>query len=215
MFLITDLSISTLLSINKIFEKLTYQRIIKFVNKYSLISDYQFGFRKNSSTSDAIFEVIQFASNGLNNGEYVIFIFLDLKKAFDSISHLLLLKKLSKMGFRGKILKFLESYLEDRYQAVCVGDFNSEYLKVKNGVPQGSILGPILFNLFINNIFNLECDFITLFADDAVFGFCDKNFNNLMTRLQSFVDVLSAWLFSNCLFPNTTKTSLMLFSFKN
>ena len=92
MFLITDLSISTLLSINKIFEKLTYQRIIKFVNKYSLISDYQFGFRKNSSTSDAIFEVIQFASNGLNNGEYVIFIFLDLKKAFDSISHLLLLK---------------------------------------------------------------------------------------------------------------------------
>ena len=119
------------------------------------------------------------------------------------------------MGFRGKILKFLESYLEDRYQAVCVGDFNSEYLKVKNGVPQGSILGPILFNLFINNIFNLECDFITLFADDAVFGFCDKNFNNLMTRLQSFVDVLSAWLFSNCLFPNTTKTSLMLFYFKN
>ena len=206
--------ISTLLSVNKIFEKLTYNRIIAFVDRYSLICDNQYGFRRNKGTTDAIFEVVKFASDGLNNGEFVVFVFLDLKKAFDSVSHSLLIRKLFRMGFRGNILQFLESYLSERYQSVNIGNLNSEFLKVKHGVPQGSILGPILFILFINDVFGLDCDFITLFADDAVFGLKGKKFDALMIKLQIFINSLSSWLSLNNLVPNTEKTSLMLFSFR-
>ena len=101
--------ISTLLSINKIFEKLTYERLLNFINNCELITKHQFGFRKGKNTTDAIFEVIQFASTCLNNKNFVIFIFLDLKKAFDSVSHEILLGKLNKIGFRGKIYSFLKS----------------------------------------------------------------------------------------------------------
>ena len=122
--------------------------------------------------------------------------------------------KLFRMGFRGKVQSFLRSYLDDRYQSVSVGEFCSDYKKVKFGVPQGSILGPILFILFINDLLKIRCDFVSLFADDAVFGIKDKNFVNLITRLQSFINTLSNWLINNKLFPNTQKTSLMQLSFK-
>ena len=122
--------ISTLLSINKIFEKLAFGRIIIFINSCSLILKNQFGFQKGKSTTDAIFEVTQFASKGLNSNEYVTLIFLDLKKAFDSVSHSLLMGKLFRMGFRGKVQSFLRSYLDDRYQSVSVGEFCSDYSKV-------------------------------------------------------------------------------------
>ena len=107
--------ISTLLSINKIIEKLTYNRMLSFINRCKLLSEYQYGFRAGKSTTDAIFQVTQYASNCLNIKKYVIYIFLDLKKAFDCVSHKILLNKLYKIGFRGNIHSLLESYLHDRY----------------------------------------------------------------------------------------------------
>ena len=111
------------------------------------------------------------------------------------------------MGFKGNILNFIKSYLEDKYQSVHIGDFHSDYKKVKFGVPQGSILGPILFILFINDLLKIQCDFMTLFADDAVFGLKHRNFNDLIGRLNSFIGLLSSWLLNNNLFPNIQKNA--------
>ena len=119
--------ISTLLSINKIIEKLTYNRMLSFINRCKLLSEYQYGFRAGKSTTDAIFQVTQYASNCLNIKKYVIYIFLDLKKAFDCVSHKILLNKLYKIGFRGNIHSLLESYLHNRYQCVNIENFKSQY----------------------------------------------------------------------------------------
>ena len=127
--------ISTLLSVNKIFEKLTYERMLSFIDSCGLITEYQFGFRKKRSTTDAIFEVIQFASSGLNKKEHVIYLFLDLKKAFDSVSHKILMSKLHKLGFRGNVHSFLKSYLSNRYQYVHINNYNSTLKNIKLCVP--------------------------------------------------------------------------------
>ena len=144
--------------------------------------------------------------------KYVIFIVLDLKKAFDCVSHKILLNKLYKIGFRGNIHSLLESYLHDRYQCVNIENFKSQYARVKFGVPQGSILGPILFLLFINDIVTLDCDFVSLFADDAVLEVKGESFPELLSKLQTLILSLPDWLSANKLLPNTTKTVLMLFS---
>ena len=102
--------------------------------------------------------------------------------------------------------------MTDRYQSVVVGDFVSEELKVKFGVPQGSVLGPLLFTLFINDIFEVESDITLLFADDTASGLSDGCFDSLMIRTQRFVDGVSAWLRRNGLLLNAEKTVLMLFS---
>ena len=105
--------------------------MLSFIDSCGLITEYQFGFRKKRSTTDAIFEVIQFASSGLNKKEHVIYLFLDLKKAFDSVSHKILMSKLHKLGFRGNVQSFLKSYLSNRYQYVHINNYNSTLKNIK------------------------------------------------------------------------------------
>lgn len=206
--------ISTLKTINKIFEKIIYSRMTSFIYNHKLISNKQHGFKKNSSTSLAMFNLLSGIVSSLSSKEYCICLFLDLKKAFDSVNHSILCEKISRMGFRGNILELIKSYLLDRYQYVDINGFCSSNKRSQYGVPQGSVLGPILFNLFFNDISFLDCDSIVMFADDCVFKIKDSSFERLIFRLNQFLNKLNTWLCSNELFPNTRKTFLMLFTNK-
>ena len=144
--------ISVLIFFSKIFEKTMYNHLIKFINKNKILYKYQFGFRKSHSTNHAIISLVEKVNNALDSGNVLVGVFLDLKKAFDTVDHKILLGKLFKYGIRGEILKWFESYLNNRTQYVNIQDNKSQTKTITCGVPQGSILGPLLFILYINDL---------------------------------------------------------------
>ena len=131
---------------NKVFEKLLYTRIYSYLMRFDMLSDRQFGFRKNSSTMLAINKIFEELLSDIDEGLYSCCIFLNLSKAFDTVNHKILLKKLeNSFGLRGTSLKLIENYLTDRYQCTKIGEARSSLRKVDCGVPQGSSLGPFIF----------------------------------------------------------------------
>ena len=202
--------ISNLLNMNKIFEKLTFVRLDEFIKRNSIISENQFGFRKNSNTSLAIFNLMRSFILTFKNKSYSVALFLDLKKAFDLVNTSILMNKLYRYGFRGVVHSFLKSYLDNRSQYVSVNNFNSSQENVLRGVPQGSVLGPLFFNLFINDLNNMNDVDITFFADDAVFCVSDDCLNTCIEKINLLIANISRWLDENMLVANTTKTKLML-----
>ena len=204
--------ISNLATINKIFEKLTFDRLSNFMERFNILSKFQFGFRKGSSTTLAIFRFTQDILKTFNYKLYTVALFLDLKKAFDTVSIEILSLKLFKYGFRGNVHAFIMSYLTGRGQFVDCDGFTSNLQDVISGVPQGSVLGPLLFNLFINDIVDVNPSQTILFADDAVMYVTDSCFKNCIEKIRRVIDNLSKWLVNNRLVPNVNKTKLMMFS---
>ena len=144
-------------------------RIISFIEKKQIFHNSQYGFRSNHSTFMAWTEYMENITNAIDNSKCSISVFIDLKKAFDTIDHSILLDKLNYYGIRGLANKWIRSYLSNRYQYVVINNSHSEYRKIVCGVPQGSILGPTLFLLYIIDIVcaSKQLKFI-LFADDMV-----------------------------------------------
>ena len=139
-----------------------------FINKYKILILEQYGFLKNHSTMSALIDVIDTVRMYVDQGEFALSIFLDLKKAFDTVNHDILLSKLEHYGFRGHINKFIGSYLNNREQFTVVNGANSDIMHISTGVPQGSVLGPLFFLLYINDIVTcLTQAKATLFADDT------------------------------------------------
>ena len=204
--------ISNLSNISKLFEKLTFSRINSFVETKRIISSKQFGFRKRKNISMVIFHMMSRLTMVYHQRKYAVCLFLDLQKAFDCVDRSILKRKLYRYGFRGVCGDFLESYLTDRMQYVQISSHKSDILRVCKGVPQGSTLGPLLFNLFINDITCIDAADIFLFADDAAFLVIDETFENVYHKLSKLVADLSHYLKVNRLVPNLKKTKLMLFT---
>jgi len=159
--------ISMLPVFSKIFEKLIHKTITEHLDSNNILNDSQYGFRKKRSTLHALLDATENIYKSVDKKLFTLGIFIDYSRAFDVIDHSILLKKLSHYGIRGKILELLECYLSNRKQYVSYGGKESTLMTVKCGVPQGSVLGPLLFIIFVNDIINISklASFI-LFADD-------------------------------------------------
>ena len=166
--------ISILSSLSKIFEKVIKKRFIDFLKKHNVFSDYQFGFREGMSTTLALADICDQFQNALDNNEITCGIFIDLAKAFDTVNHSILLKKLIHYGIRGNAFELIKSYLNDRVQYMQINNFISSNKEILCGVPQGSVLGPLLFLLYVNDIQNASDFNIRLFADDTLLYFSKK-----------------------------------------
>ena len=207
--------VSVLPSFSKIFEKVVYNRLIVYVNKLNILSNSQYGFRENHSTSMALIDFYDKVSKSIDERKFTIGIFIDLKKAFDTIDHKILLSKLNHYGVRGIALKWFENYLSERQQYVCLNDINSPYRPISCGLPQGSILSPLLFIIYVNDIVNCSkiIHFI-LFADDTNLFFSGNDIHSLIVEINNNLKLLSTWFKANKLSLNLKKTNFIMFGNK-
>lgn len=217
----TDLNnyrpISVLPIISKVFEKIAHKQLYKFLEQNSLLDNSQFGFRSNKSTTHAILNFMNYLHNNLDNGNLVFSIFLDFRKAFDSVNHEILLSKLHTYGIRGNSLDWFRSYLTNRKQYVCINNVNSSLKLVEYGVPQGSILGPLLFLIFINDITKCSKLFkYILYADDSTLstGVNESELEKHVSLINDELNNLYTWLNSNKIAINKKKTKFMIFTCK-
>ena len=186
--------------------------MVDFLNKNRILYENQFGFRKGHSTVDAIFSSLNMIRAEKGNKNYALGIFLDLSKAFDTVDHSILLYKLEKYGIRGTPHRWLESYLIDRQQYTVIDDVVSSTKPITVGVPQGSILGPLLFLIYINDIHNACNDVIfKLFADDSNVFVNESNLKDLYNSANVASFKINNWFKSNKLTINCNKSAYILF----
>lgn len=208
--------ISLLPVLGKLFETLINIRLKEFIESTVKFDPNQFGFLQNSNTEAALLQTLNNLNKHLDKGDYAITVFVDLQKAFDTVNHQLLLSSLDEMGIRGLPLKLLTDYLAERYVKMRIENEISEPLLLRAGVPQGSVLGPTLYFLFINNIryIGLKGQY-TIYADDTSITYHSKTCEDLTRKVNSDLRTYYSWLQGNKLQANTNKTVFMLFSQKN
>ena len=204
--------ISLLSVFSKIIEKVVYKRLYDFLELHNILFNFQFGFRASHSINHALISLTEMIKNTLDNKRFGCGIFLDLQKAFDTVNHEILLNKLEHYGIRGIALTWFRSYLSNREQYVSVNGYNSQNLNVTCGVPQGSVLGPLLFLIYINDIPNTSSKFaFYLFADDTSIYFESGNLEQLQKVVNSELKHIKKWLDANKLALNVDKTNFVIF----
>ena len=202
--------ISVLNTFSKVFERLMYDRLTKFLDKYNVLYQNQFGLRQGYSTHHALITLVDKITKSLDNGDIVIGVRLNLKKGFNTVNNKIQLKKLYHYGIRGNLNKWFESYLADRSQYVLFNEKTSDTRNVNCGVPQGSILGPLLF--ILNDFSNVsDILFYVLFADDTNVFLNGKYIKNILNTMQLELTKLYNWLLANKLTLNISKTHFMVF----
>ena len=198
--------VSVLPVFSKIMERLMYDRLISYMLKNNILFEYQFGFQKGKSTHMALITLVYRITEALDNGDYVVGVFLDFSKAFDTVDHAILLDKMFIYGVRTIALQWFKDHLTGRSQYVTYNGCKSNNSEIKCGVPQGSILGPLLFLFYINDLASVsEACFSILFADDSNIFVSGKDVQVMSEKLNSDMENIRQWLCCNKLSLNVSK----------
>ena len=206
--------ITVLPSTYKIYERLIESQMKAFACYF--LNSLLCGFRENYSTQHALLHVIEDCRKALDSGNTAGAVLMDLSKAFDCLNHDLLIAKLEAYGFSRGALWLIQSYLNRRKQRVKVNGSFSTWIETSVGVPQGSVLGPLLFNIYLNDLFMFVTDCkIRNYADDTTIYVCDDNHENVLNKVESETLILSEWFRNNYMKLNGDKCHLMIFSQKS
>ena len=205
--------ISLLSVFNRIFEKMMYYRLKSFLEQHNILHDSQYGFREKRSTEHALLDIINQIETNMGAELYSRGIFIDLQKAFDTVDHQILLSKLHHYGVRGITNRWFFSYLLGRQQTTQIGANNtSKKETILSGVPQGPVLGPLLFLIYINDISNSADQLkFYLFADDTHMLYADRNLKSLETVVNHELSNVYDWLIANKLSLNIKKSNFVIF----
>ena len=195
-----------------VFEKVMYSRLSNFLERFKILIQNQFGFRKCHSSYMALMAMMDNLIQALEKEEFVVGVFLDFSKAFDTVNHDILFEKLYHYGIRGPALQWFKSYLHERKQYVTYNDISWSAKTFKCGVPQGSILGPLLFLIYINDLYHVcENSIPILFADDSNLFFSGTDPSAMEQNISIELENISTWLKVNKLSLNIGKTHCMIF----
>ena len=197
---------------DKVMEKMIHKKLYNFLEEHNILYHNQHGFRKNNSTIHALMQTTERIKTSIDSGKFGCGIFIDLRKAFDTVNHYILLTKLEHYGIRDSMLKWFQSYLSGRKQFVSFNGVSSELLENNCGVPQGSVLGPLLFLIYINDLPNISkiLNFY-LFADDTNIYHESNSLNDLERTVNKELNKLYLWLNLNRFTLNIDKTNFIIF----
>ena len=200
--------VSILPSVSKVYERTMHEEIFSFVDKF--LSPFLFGFRKGHNTQQCLIVMLEQWKRAIDQGKFAGALLTDLSKAFNCLNHELLIAKLEAYGFSHKSLLYIQSYLTNRKQRMKVNSSFSEWADISSGVPQGSILGPLLFNIYLNDIFLFvkECE-IANYADGNTPDTTDTNINTLLQSLYKDTPLLRRWFKDNFLKMNADNCLLI------
>ena len=200
----------------KMLEKVVHNRISKFWEDNNFLSHNQGGFRKGFSTTSTIADLTDELFDQINRGGTTLAAFIDLRKAFDTVNMSILVKKLEKAGIRNDILRWFENYLSNRSQSTIANEVTSGLLPVTCGVPQGSVLGPLFFLVYVNDIQEaLDVCGLKLYADDTVIYRSGVDSREASIKLQRSINLFTEWCTANALTVNIKKTKIMAFGSRN
>ena len=204
--------ISLLSVFSKLIEKIMYKRLYSFLDSCNILHSLQFGFREKHSTLHALIGMTETIKETIDKSMFGCGVFIDLQKAFDTVNHSILLKKLEHYGIRGVGLDWFSSYLSNRKQYVSVNGATSDYLDITCGVPQGSVLGPLLFLIYINDLPSISKVLsFYLFADDTNIYFSCHDLFSLQKIMNRELKKVKKWLDANQLGLNVDKTNFVIF----
>ena len=192
-----------------------YDQPETYLDERKLLYNFQFGFRPKYSTDTCLINLTDFIKFQMDKGNAVGMVLLDLQKAFDTVDHSILLAKLEAMGLSNDIVKWLQSYLSGRQQLVDVAGTFSSCENKTCGVPQGSILGPLLFLIYVNDMSGVIVNKLLFYADDSAISEADKDMSTVENTLQTNLQIVSEWLIDNKLSLHLCKTESILFGSKS
>ena len=192
-------------------ERIMYKRLYNHLSQNHILYPKQFSFQKSHSTEHAIIELIDQINCSFEKDHFILGFFIDLSKAFDTVDHHIVVSKLDNYGANGNNLRWFQSYLENRKQYLNFNNKITTSSEITCGVPQGSILGPLLFLIYVNELNNASSILDTMFADDANLFYSHENIHQLFTKANEELEKIGDWFKANKLSLNNTKAKHKLF----